>query len=404
MFKIYNTLSRKKEIFKTKNKTVGVYVCGITPYDVTHLGHAFTYTFFDVVVRYLRYQGFKVTYVQNLTDVDDDILKKAKEVKQNWKILGEKTTAVFLSDSDWLNNLRPDVYPKVTDHIKEIIEFNKKLVVKKFAYVKNGSVYFSVKTFKPFGRLSKLSKKKMLAIANERGNNPDDPNKQNPLDFVLWQAKQTGLPAQAGEPAWPSPWGAGRPGWHIECSAMSTKYLGQTIAIHGGGADLIFPHHECSIAQTEAVTGRQFVSYWLHPAMVRYRGEKMSKNLGNMVLVKDLRTKYSANVIRLYLLVHQYRQSWSADLKDLNKMKKLNDSFKKVWQKSSGLGEPQVINHYKNGFFKALADDFNTPLAIKQLTQMCYKIINDKTGKNTTAAKLFLSQAFSILGLKIEFI
>ncbi len=395
MFKIYNTLSRKKEIFKTKNKTVGVYVCGITPYDITHLGHAFTYTFFDVVVRYLRYFGFKVTYVQNLTDIDDDILKKAREVKQNWRLLGEKNAVVFLNDNDWLGNLRPDIYPRATDHIKEVIEIIKKLLAKKFAYIKNGNVYFSVNFFKDYGKLSKLAGDKMLVIANQRGNNPKDPNKKNPLDFVLWQV---------GGPSWPSPWGDGRPGWHIECSAMSERYLGETVDLYGGGADLIFPHHESSIAQSEAATGKRFVNYWLHPAMVRYQGKKMSKSLGNLILVSDLRKKYNANVIRLYLLMHQYRQSWSADLKDLNKMKKLNDSFKKVWKKSSGLGEPQAINYYKNGFFKALDDDFNTPLAIKQLTQMCYKIINDKTDKNITEAKLFLSQAFSILGLKIEFV
>ncbi len=398
MLKIFNTLSRKKETFKAKDNKVGLYVCGITPYNVTHLGHAFTYTFFDVAVRYLRHLGFKVTYVQNLTDIDDDILKKAGEVKQNWRLLGEKNVAIFLNDNDWLGNLRSDVYPRATDHIKEIIEIIGKLLKKKFAYKKNGNVYFSVNSFKDYGKLSKLASDKMLAVANQRGNNPKDPNKKNPLDFVLWQARKP------SEPSWPSPWGAGRPGWHIECSAMSRRYLGDTADLYGGGADLIFPHHESSIAQTEAFTGKPFARYWLHTAMLRYQDKKMSKSLGNLILIGVLRKRYSPNAVRLYLLSHYYRRAWSADLKDLDKMKKLNELFKKAWQKSSGFGEPLVINHYIKSFFKVLDDDFNTPLAIKQLAKMCYKIINDKTDKNTTAAKLFLSQAFSILGLKIEFV
>jgi len=404
MLKIYNTLSRKKELFKAKDNKVGLYVCGITPYDVTHLGHAFTYTFFDVVVRYLRYLGFKVTYVQNLTDIDDDILKKAKELKIGWRLLGEKNTATFLDDNDWLGNLRPDIYPRASDHIGEMIELIKKLVAKKFAYVKNGSVYFSINAFKDYGKLSKLARSKMLYLANQRGNNPKDTNKKNPLDFVLWQKQQPGLPAQAGEPSWPSSWSEGRPGWHIECSAMSTRYLGQPVTIHGGGADLIFPHHESSVAQTEAVTGKRFVSYWLHTAMLRYHGKKMSKSLGNLLLISDLRKKYSANVIRLYLLSHYYRKVWSADLKDLIKAEKLNLLFKRIWRMPSGLGQPLNINHLKIDFFNSLANDINTPQAIKYLEKLCFKIIESDKATNINDAKLFLSQAFSLLGLKIEFI
>ena len=394
--KIFNSLTRKKEEFLSKDKKVGIYVCGITPYDVTHLGHAFTYVSFDVVVRYLRYLDYQVIYVQNLTDIDDDILKKAKESKENWRKLVEKNTQRFLEDMRWLNCLQPDVYPRATDHIKEIIEIIQKLERKKMAYEKEGNVYYSVGDYKNYGELSKLPRKVMLPIANQRGNNPKDPNKKNPLDFVLWQAKKP------GEPVWLSPWGQGRPGWHIECSAMAKKYLGETIDIQGGGADLIFPHHESSAALSETADQKPFSRYWLHTGMLSYKGKKMSKSLGNLVLVDDLKKRYNSNAIRLFLLSHRYRAKWEFKEEGLKKIKKLTELFKKVWRAQSESGKPLDISGYEKNFFQAMNDDFNTALAIKILRNLAKQILKNKKEKNISDAKAFLNKAFNILGLVIE--
>ena len=245
--KLYNSLTRKVEPFQPLADEVTVYTCGITPYDTTHLGHAFTYTSADVLIRYLEYQGWRVRYVQNVTDIDDDILRKAKELGEDWRSLGNRWTAFFIRDMQALNVRPPDVFPRATEVISEIIEAVKRLIDAGVAYESHGNVYFSVRSWESYGKLSRLSPEAMLPIANERGNNPDDPNKRDPLDFVLWQAQAP------GEPAWESPRGPGRPGWHIECSTMARCYLGETVDIHVGGADLMFPHHEGEIAQFEPV-------------------------------------------------------------------------------------------------------------------------------------------------------
>ncbi|MFH1462482.1 MAG: cysteine--tRNA ligase [bacterium] len=394
--KVFNSITRKKEYFRMKGDKTGIYVCGITPYDVTHLGHAFTYVFFDVLARYLEYLNCNPVYVQNLTDIDDDILRKSKELKKNWRKVVEENTQIFWGDMRWLNCLQPDVYPRATDHIKDIIKIVQCLVKKKMAYVRNGNVYFDIETDKRFGKLSKLSKRRMLVIANERGNFPDDPNKRNPLDFVLWQAKKP------GEPSWFSPWGQGRPGWHIECSAMSVKYLGKTVDIHGGGADLIFPHHEASIAQSEYCNCQKFVRYWLHTGMVRYQGEKMSKSLGNLVLVKNLKKKYSQNVVRILLLSHHYRSGWEFKKSMLAGPVKINELFKKVWQFQSGTGKSLDISQHEKRFFEAIDDDFNTVLALKILENTAKLILRSKKD-DVSNAKAFFNKAFNILGLVIEY-
>ena len=393
MLKVYNSLSRKKEEFRADN--VGIYVCGITPYDITHVGHAFTYVFFDVVVRYLRFNGFKVKYIQNITDIDDDILKRSRELNENWRELAEKNSQLLFNDMKWLNNLQPDNYPRSTDHIDDMIEFIKKLLKRGYAYEKKGSVYFSIDKDKEYGKLSRLSKKEMLIIANERGNFPDDPNKQDPLDFVLWQKQKR------GEPSWDSPWGKGRPGWHIECSAMSMKYLGSTIDIHGGGADLEFPHHESSIAQSEKLTGKPFVRYWMHTAMVRYEGEKMSKSLGNMVFIKELRD-YSPNVVRLLLLSHYYRKPWEFNKEELDKFKAINENFRQVWLKQSDQGEEFDYSSYSKRFFDAMDNDFNTSEAVDALSELSEDILRSEN--NVAGAKGFLNIAFNILGLVVEYV
>ena len=247
---------------------VGLYVCGITPYDTGHLGHAATYVTFDVLNRYLRHLGHEVTYVQNLTDVDDDMLRKARELGEDYLELGNRHVASFFAEMAALNWLPPDVYPRATEHIQPMQELIARLLERGHAYVAEGHVYYSVDSFSEYGSLSRIPRAEMLPVANERGNVPEMPGKRDPLDFVLWQ------PSAPGEPAWPSPWGPGRPGWHVECSAMSMQYLRSRFEIHGGGSDLIFPHHESEVAQSEGATGeRPFAEFWMHAAMVHHEGE-----------------------------------------------------------------------------------------------------------------------------------
>lgn len=310
---IYNSLSKKLELFKPlKPNKVKMYVCGITPYDTTHLGHAFLYVFFDAVFRYLHHKGFEVTYTQNVTDIDDDILKRSKKENRDWKELGNYWTENFLSDLKSLNVLMPSHYVKATNSIPTIIEIIENLIKKGAAYEKEGNVYFEVAKFTSYGQLSKLSKNQMIKLSGQRGANPNDPNKKDPLDFILWQH------SAPSEPSWTSPWGPGRPGWHIECSAMIYDTLGTQIDIHGGGADLLFPHHESEIAQSETLTHKTpFVNYWMHAAMLSYKGEKMSKSLGNLVMVSHLLKKYSPNAIRYLLLSHHYREEWEFKEKEL---------------------------------------------------------------------------------------
>ena len=396
IFTIYNSQTRKKEKFISENNKVGLYVCGVTPYDITHLGHAATYVFFDLVVRYLEYLGFTVTYIQNVTDIDDDILQKAKREKINWRTLGEKNFADFLKDLKWLNIRPPDFFPRATDHIKEIIVLNKILLEKGYAYERKGNLYFNIKKYKQFGLLSRFSESEMLTISRERGNDTEDPNKKNPLDFVLWQAQAP------GEPGWDSPWGSGRPGWHIECSSMSMKYLGQTLDIHGGGGDLIYPHHESEIAQSESATGKKFARFFMHTAMLNYQGKKMSKSLGNMVFVRDLKNKYSPNTIRLLLLNHHYRKPWEFTWQELEKSQQLSDLFKKVWLTPSTSGKEMDIDLPKHQFFQALNDDLNTPQAINILKELSRNLITSRTF-DISSAKAFLNTCFNILGLMVEY-
>lgn len=395
--RLYNSRTKKKETFFAQGRRIGIYVCGITPYSVTHLGHAFTYTFFDVLGRFLRHEGYRTTYVQNLTDVDDDILKRAREEKKDWRELGEENAQKFLDDTAWLGSIPPDMYPRATDHIAEIITYTKKLLHKGIAYEKGGSVYFEVRKDQPYGSLSRLSYRQMLALANERGNNPKDPNKKDSLDFVLWQKKKS------GEPSWASPFGSGRPGWHIECSAMATKYLGNAVDIHGGGGDLIFPHHESEEAQSRVANGKQFARWWMHAGMLKYRGEKMSKSLGNLVLVEDLKKRYTASAVRIYLLSHPYRSSFEYFEQDMDKAKVLDMIFQQVWRAQSALGEPILVSKYESMFYHALHDDMDTPKALRVMEQVAQEAVKAKNKKNITSAKALLSTAFNILGLRITY-
>lgn len=395
--RLYNSRTRKKELFTAKNNHVGIYVCGITPYGVTHLGHAFTYTHFDVLGRLLRHLGYRTTYVQNLTDIDDDILKKAHEEKKNWRELGDENTQKFLEDFAWLGNIQPDVYPRATDHIPDIIAFVTEILDAGMAYEKNDNVYFDVRKDKAYGVLVRMPYARMLATANERGNNPRDPNKKDPLDFILWQKRQ------AGEPSWDSPWGAGRPGWHIECSAMATRYLGRAIDIHGGGGDLLFPHHESEEAQSRAAHGMPLAQLWMHAGMLKFKGEKMSKSLGNLVLVEDLKKRYRANAVRILLLSHHYRSSFEYREPDMKRAAETDRLFGRVWRQQSGPGAGLPIAKYKRIFYHALLNDLDTPAALAVMERLARDVLAHPK-KNITDAKAFFAETYSLFGLTLSFL
>lgn len=359
--RIYDTFSQKPAVLNLKQQ-ISIYVCGITPYDTTHIGHAFTFTIYDSLVRYLRFLGARVTYVQNVTDIDDDILIRARSLNKAWQKLGQQQTQKHVKNMEELGALRPDFYPKATENIEGMIKIIKKLLQKNLAYVSGNNVYYEVKKDKNFGRLSRFGYPAMLEIANERGNFPLDKHKKDPLDFVLWQKQHP------NEPFWDSPWGKGRPGWHIECSAMSMRYLGPTITIHGGGSDLTFPHHEAEIAQSENSTGKKFVNVWMHTAMVFYKGKKMSKSLGNMVFISDLLKKYDANTIKIALLSHHYRSPWNFEEGELYQAKNISTLFKKsTFGKESAYHKTLEL---APAFFKSLNNDFHTDEALSSLTKL----------------------------------
>ena len=349
---------------------VGLYVCGVTPYDTGHLGHAFTYVSFDVLHRYLEYLGHDVVYVQNLTDVDDDMLRKARESGEDYLALGNRRVTTFLTEMAALNWLPPDHYPRATQHIPHMLALIGKLMANGLAYAAEGNVYFSVSADPDYGQLSKLLARRDAAVANERGNVPDMPGKRDPLDFVLWQRS---LP---DEPSWESPWGPGRPGWHIECSAMSMAYLGTRFEIHGGGDDLVFPHHESELAQSEGATGdRPFVEWWTHAGMLAYDGEKMSKSLGNLVLVRDLLRTYSGDAIRHYLVARHYRSEVHFREADLDASDAAAVLLRRACQRAEELapaapahaevgGLSPIVADHRARFLAAMDDDLDTPSAI----------------------------------------
>lgn len=357
--KLFNSYSQSLEDFQTLNsKEVKMYVCGITPYDTTHLGHAFVYVQFDALKRFLEFKGYKVTYTQNVTDIDDDILKRAKRDGKDWIELGDSWTQKFLKDLKNLNVKMPDHYIKATEAMAEIIEMTRVLIEKGFAYEVNGNVYFEVSKFADYGKLSKYSEEEMSALLKERGGDPSDSNKKAPLDFLLWQK------SKEGEPSWDSPFSKGRPGWHIECSTMIKKTLGEQIDIHGGGFDLIYPHHESELAQSESYSGLSpAVKYWMHIAMVSYLGEKMSKSLGNLVLVADLLKKYSDNAIRLMLLLHHYREPWEYQEEMMEKAQEIVEGLEKKFK------EAQDYSSETDSLLSELEEDFDTPAALNKLIE-----------------------------------
>lgn len=392
MLQIYNSLTRKKEIFKSqKLKEVSLYVCGITPYDTTHLGHAFTYISFDILIRVLKRIGYKVNYTQNVTDINDrdnDILKKAKEQNISWQKLGDFWTKRFLEDMQELNWIMPNNYLKASENIDSMISLIQKLIDNKYAYVKNGSVYFDIKQKKDFGKLSKLNEIEMTKKAKDFEEDVENPDKKNPLDITLWRASSANQPIHI--PSFESPFSQGRPGWHIECSSMSISSLGEQIDIHGGGIDLLYPHHEAEIAQSEGATMKTpFSRFWIHTGSVSYEKEKMSKSLGNVIMISDLLKKYSANVIRWYLISHHYRKGFEFFEKDLEKSK---IEFSKVLDYiNSKKTVIEFDNNIINKFIDALENDLDTLLALK--------IIKESADNN--GSRKDLKTCLDILGFTI---
>ena len=386
---------------------VGLYVCGVTPYDTGHIGHAFTYVSFDVLHRYLEYLGHDVVYVQNLTDVDDDMLRKARETGEDYLRLGNRHVTTFLTEMAALNWLPPDHYPRATDHIPQMLTMIGRLVDGGLAYPAAGNVYFSIDAWPQYGELSGLSRAEMLPIANERGNVPDMPGKRDPLDFVLWQRS---LP---DEPAWPSPWGPGRPGWHIECSAMATAYLGERFEVHGGGADLVFPHHESELAQTEGATGvTPWVGHWTHAGMLRYEGEKMSKSLGNLVLVRDLLRTYPGDAIRHYLVSHHYRSEVDfreADLaRSADAVARLRGACLRAEELAPAVPAPlhehelgAAVLEHRDRFLAAMDDDLDTPRALGELDALSALARSADGGVAGQAGWMLRELGARILGLRL---
>ncbi len=396
--RLFNTQTQAVESFEPVNGHVGMYVCGVTPYDTTHTGHAFTFLTYDVLVRFLRDLGHDVTYVQNVTDIDDDILRKARERGMAWDVLACEETARYRQDMANLNALDPDHYVAATGHVPEMLEIIGTLLEQGLAYVSNGSVYFSVEKDEGFGKLSHLAPAEMLPIANERGNVPDDPNKRAPIDFIMWQA------ASPGEPTWESPWGPGRPGWHIECSAMAMKYLGPTVDIHGGGFDLVFPHHECEIAQSENATGTvPFARTWMHVAMVDYQGEKMSKSLGNLVLASEVLKQYSADAFRLYLHSNHYRTPWEYDDEAIDTWVGVAaDLAEATAFPAFGVDQVLDVRVLHARFTEALNDDLDTPEAIQALRGIAQAILEANESDDIRRAQATLKRLASILGLTLS--
>ncbi|KAB7681194.1 cysteine--tRNA ligase [Plesiomonas shigelloides] len=393
MLKIYNTLTRQKEEFKPIHAgKVGMYVCGVTIYDLCHIGHGRTFVAFDVVARYLRYLGYDLTFVRNITDVDDKIIKRAAENGETCDQLTERLIADMHADFDALNMQRPDIEPRATKHIAEIIEMVQRLLDRGHAYVaSNGDVMFSVDTFKDYGKLSRQDLEQLQAGARV----DVDEAKRNPVDFVLWKM------SKPGEPSWTSPWGAGRPGWHIECSAMNSKQLGEHFDIHGGGSDLMFPHHENEIAQSCCAHDTPYVNYWMHSGMVMVDREKMSKSLGNFFTIRDVLNHYDAETVRYFLMSGHYRSQLNYSEENL---KQARTALERLYTALRGLDlsvAPAGGEAFEERFRAAMDDDFNTPEAYSVLFDMAREVnrlkADDLAAANALGAAL--RQLAGVLGL-----
>jgi len=391
--KVFDTLSGQKTEFKPEGKTVNIYVCGVTVYDECHIGHAMSYVIFDAIRRYLEFRGYKVKHVQNFTDIDDKIINRANQLGISSTELAEKYIGEYFKDMDALNIKRATVYPKATEEVPKIIEVIQGLIEKGFAYDSGGSAYFRVRNFPGYGKLSRQELDDMISRSSA-----EEGDKESPLDFALWKA------AKPGEPFWPSPWGQGRPGWHIECSAMALKYLGKTIDIHGGGQDLIFPHHENEITQSESFTGTvPFVRHWLHNGLLQMGENKMSKSLGNLITVKQALERYSSDAIRLFILSSHYRSPLTYSEEAL---KAAESGMERLRQAADGgVADGSVLDAepYKSRFTGSMDDDFNTAQALAALFELAREINRGREEKcNVTAAQNTLRELTGILGFTLE--
>ena len=393
--KIYNTMTRKKEEFiPLKAGEVSMYVCGPTVYNFFHIGNARTFLVFDAVRRYFEYRGYKVNFVQNFTDIDDKMINKANDEKITVKQLGDRFINEFYQDADGLNIKRATVNPRATEFMKEIVAFVKELVDKGFAYEVDGDIYFSTKKFNGYGKLSGQNLEDLQAGARINV----DERKNDPMDFAIWKAKKP------NEPAWKSPWGEGRPGWHIECSCMAYELLGETIDIHAGGSDLVFPHHENEIAQSEARTGKPFVKYWMHSAYLNINNQKMSKSLNNFFTAREILANYDSDVVRLFMFSGHYRTqfNYSVDLLDSAKasLERFTNAIAKLEEllteaKSEQLTEGDIkfsknLESYKQKYIEKMDDDFNTADAISVMFDVV-RDININVNSNSSKAIINLS-------------
>ncbi|WP_455538771.1 cysteine--tRNA ligase [Terrisporobacter sp.] len=403
--KIFNTMTRSKEEFKSiEEGKVKMYVCGPTVYNYIHVGNARPFIIFDTLRRYLEYRGYDVTYVQNFTDVDDKIIKRAHEEGITPEEVAQKYIKEYFVDADGLGIKRASVHPQVTSNIKEIIEFVKELEDKGYAYAVNGDVYFDTKKFKEYGKLSGIKQEELEAGARIEVND----QKRHPMDFVLWKAKKE------GEPGWMSPWGEGRPGWHIECSVMSRRYLGDTIDIHAGGQDLKFPHHENEIAQSEARSGKIFANYWMHNEYININNEKMSKSKGNFFTVRDISKLYDLEVVRLFMLSTHYRNPINFSDEILNQSKaglerlynakeraefiisKLSDNA----ENADELKLEEELSSFRKRFIEAMDDDLNTADALSVIFELA-RFMNSNIDENSTKefAKKVLDEFNELTGV-----
>ena len=395
--RLYNTLTgEEKEFVPADGKTVKMYICGVTPYSSTHVGHALSYVVFDTLRRYLEYQGYQVKHVQNFTDVDDKIIQRAQEAGISEDALTAQYIDDFFSTMDALNILRAEAYPRATQEIGPIVETIKSLVEKDFAYPANGDVYFRVNRKEDYGKLSHRTLEGMIAGARIQV----DEDKEHPMDFVLWKG------AKPGEPSWPSPWGPGRPGWHIECTAMSLRYLDFPLDIHGGGQDLIFPHHENEIAQSEAHTGiAPFAHHWVHNGLLQLGEDKMSKSLGNLVSVEDALSRYSADALRLYFLSSHYRSPLQYTDEGAAAMERSMARFQHALRFEDAAdparpGPELDSGPYNQRFVAAMDDDLNTPQATAALFDLAREINRERdAGSSVVTAQATLRELGAVLGL-----
>jgi len=377
--KVYNTLTRSKEdLVPLTPGEIRMYSCGVTVYDISHVGHARMMVVFDVISRYLRFAGYRVTFVRNFTDIDDKIIRRANQEGVDAGEISERYIAAFRDDIAALGVQAPEVEPKATRHVAEMIALIERLVAGGYAYVVDGDVYFEIRRFPPYGRLSGKNLEELLVGARVEV----DERKRDPRDFALWKS------AKPGEPSWPSPWGPGRPGWHIECSAMAMKHLGTPIDIHGGGDDLIFPHHECEIAQSEAATGKPFARYWLHNGMINMGAEKMSKSLGNTLWIREILKHHDADAVRLWILGTHYRNPLEFAEERLAEAGRALERLwgpvleaKKYAETAGADALPRDLAAYREDFVAAMDDDFNTPQALGVLFEMA-RALNRRDGRS----------------------